>query len=49
MHILQPLLVYIVLAIAVGYLVKKYLLPKSLFADGKKHTKGCGQDDCGCH
>ena len=46
---LQPLLVYIVLAIAIGYLVKKFFLPKTLFAPKKVNSKTCGQDDCGCH
>ncbi|MBU2948061.1 hypothetical protein [Zobellia uliginosa] len=49
MSILQPILVYIVLAIAVGYLVKKFLLPKALFTHKKGNTKACGQDSCGCH
>ena len=45
----QNILVYIILAIAVGYLVKKFLLPKTLFAPNKGNSKGCGQDNCGCH
>ena len=46
---LQLILVYITVAIALGYIVKKYFLPKSLFAMKKVSTKACGQDDCGCH
>jgi len=49
MEILQLVLVYITLAIAVGYIVKKFFLPKALFASKKSNTKACGQDDCGCH
>jgi len=49
MDFLQNILVYIVLTVAVAYLVKKFLLPKSLFASGKKGSKACGEDDCGCH
>lgn len=49
MEILQLILVYITLAIAIGYLVKKFFLPKTLFATKKAPTKACGQDDCGCH
>ncbi len=49
MDFFQNILVYIILAVAVGYLVKKFLLPKSLFASGKGSAKSCGQDDCGCH
>ncbi|MCG2459180.1 hypothetical protein K8352_00300 [Flavobacteriaceae bacterium F89] len=50
MAILQNILVYIVLAIAVAYLVKKFLLPNSLFASKKGSGKGCGDGECGgCH
>ncbi|MBU2974686.1 hypothetical protein [Zobellia sp. B3R18] len=49
MSVLQPILVYIVLAISVGYLVKKFLLPKALFSSKKSNSKACGQDGCGCH
>ncbi len=45
----QSILVYIILAIAVGYLIKKFLLPRSLFVSGSDKSKPCGQDDCGCH
>lgn len=40
---IQTILVYIVLAIAIGFLVRKFLLPK------KKSKKTCGSADCGCH
>ncbi|WP_276168426.1 hypothetical protein [Zobellia alginiliquefaciens] len=46
---IQPILVYIILAVAVGYLVKKFFLPKALFASKKGNGKDCGQDGCGCH
>ena len=49
MDFLQNILVYSILAVAVSYLVKKFLLPKSLFASNKGNAKGCGKDDCGCH
>lgn len=49
MDILQLVLVYITLAVAVAYIVKKFFLPKALFASKKSNSKGCGQDDCGCH
>lgn len=49
MSSLQSILVYIFLAVALGYLVKKFVLPKSLFAPKGKKTKGCGDSDCGCH
>ena len=49
MEILQQILVYTTLAIAVGYIVKKFFLPSSLFVAKKQPSKGCGQGDCGCH
>lgn len=49
MELLQQILVYITLALASAYIVKKFFLPKSLFATKKVKTKACGQDDCGCH
>lgn len=49
MDILQHTLVYITLILSIGYIVKKFFLPKSLFASKKSHTKACGQHDCGCH
>ncbi|MEK6152617.1 hypothetical protein WIW50_05135 [Flavobacteriaceae bacterium 3-367] len=49
MSYLQPVLAYIILAIAIGYIAKKFFLPKSLFATKKKGGKACGHDDCGCH
>ena len=49
MSILQHILVYITVALAFGYLVKKFLLPKSLFAGKKRSSKTCGDGDCGCH
>lgn len=45
---LQQLLVYIIVALAVGYLVWKFLLPKSMLFGKKKGSKSCGQDNCGC-
>jgi len=49
MDIFQQVLVYITLAIAIGYILKKFFLPKSLFGVNKQNSKACGQDDCGCH
>jgi len=48
MEILQLILVYITVAISFGYIMKKFILPKSLFAAKKVSTKSCGQDGCGC-
>lgn len=46
---LQFILVYLTLIIAVGYLLKRFILPKKLFKTRKSKTTGCGQEDCGCH
>ncbi|UGU17246.1 FeoB-associated Cys-rich membrane protein [Sinomicrobium kalidii] len=41
---IQTILVYTALAIAVGFLIKKFFFPK------KKSKKACGGGaDCGCH
>ena len=45
---IQSILVYIILAISVGYLVQKFFVPKALFSSKKSNSKACGQDDCGC-
>lgn len=43
--ILQNILVFITVALAVGYIVKKYI-----WSPKKKNTKACGGDNgCGCH
>nr|WP_299339590.1 hypothetical protein [Allomuricauda sp.] len=49
MDLVQNILAYLILVLAVGYLAWKFILPKSLLGVGKKDTKACGQDDCGCH
>lgn len=46
---LQQILVYITLAIAVGYIALKFFIPKSIWSSKKSSSKACGQDDCGCH
>ncbi|MDT0554252.1 FeoB-associated Cys-rich membrane protein [Urechidicola vernalis] len=43
MELFQQILVFITVALAVGFLVKKY------FFKSKKTTKSCGEDSCGCH
>lgn len=40
---LQEIIAFIILAVAVGFLIKKYFFKK------KKSDKNCGSDDCGCH
>ena len=51
MENIQQILVYITLSLAVGYLVKKFFIPKRLLATKKvgSKNKSCGSQDCGCH
>ncbi len=49
MDILQQILVYITLAIAIGYIAVKFFIPKSIWSSKKNSSKGCGDNDCGCH
>lgn len=46
---LQHILVNITLAIAIGYIAKKFFIPKKLLSSKKGNTKACGQQDCGCN
>ena len=48
MEFAQEILVYLTLLVALGYLVRKFLIPKKYLA-GKKSNQGCGEDECGCH
>lgn len=45
---IQQIIVYIIVAVAVGYLVKKFFLPKRVKAVAGKES-ACGKSDCGCH
>ncbi|AKA35215.1 hypothetical protein [Flagellimonas lutaonensis] len=50
MDILQQILAYLILAAAIAFLAKKFLLPRSLFVSQKEdNKKNCGGTDCGCH
>ncbi|MEO1012246.1 MAG: hypothetical protein AAFX53_13130 [Bacteroidota bacterium] len=46
---LQPVLAFTILALAVGYLAYKFVLPKSFFASKKARESDCGNENCGCH
>ncbi|WP_188620937.1 FeoB-associated Cys-rich membrane protein [Flavobacterium suaedae] len=39
----QSIITYVLLGLAVGFLIKKYFFKK------KKKKNDCGNDDCGCH
>ncbi|EAR02545.1 hypothetical protein FB2170_04640 [Maribacter sp. HTCC2170] len=49
MATLQEILVYLIVFMAFGFILKKFFLPKSLFSTKKESKKICGQEDCGCH
>jgi len=45
-HILQNILVFTAVALAIWFLLYKFgILPKKKAAS----SKACGEDDCGCH
>ncbi len=46
---LQLIFVYIIVVLAIGYLAKKFILPKRLFTTKNRAASKCGQEDCGCH
>lgn len=48
MEVIQQILVYLFLFLAVGYLFIKYFLPKRLKLKKAKNAKGCSSSDCGC-
>jgi|GEM_PF-588471 len=49
MSFIQSFLVYIIVALSIGYILKKFFLPKKLFTSKKNTKKSCGNDNCGCH
>ncbi|WP_291864600.1 hypothetical protein [Maribacter sp.] len=50
MEILQNILVYLTLAVAVGFMMKKFFLPKPVKSQKKGFEKSCGQSgSCGCN
>lgn len=45
----QHILAYLTVALAVGYLLRKFVFP-SLWKSQKSNAGGdCGSPDCGCH
>jgi hypothetical protein len=46
MELIQEILVFISLALAITFLVKKYFFKK---AKSSTDSKSCGEDSCGCH
>jgi hypothetical protein len=45
----QIILVYIALAFALGYLVRRYIWPQVAKPGKGGKGKECGNPDCGCH
>jgi uncharacterized membrane protein YwzB len=48
MQLLQEILVFIIFAIAVGYMITKFIWKPALLKARKKSDKNCGVSDCGC-
>lgn len=48
MIILQEILVFIVFAIALGYMISKFIWKPAFLKRGKKKNKNCGVSGCGC-
>ncbi len=48
MEIFQEILVFVVFAIAVSYMVTKFIWKPAFLKAGKRGSKGCGDTDCGC-
>jgi len=52
MESLQLVLVYLTVTVSVGYIVKKFFLPKTVlafFGSKKTNSKACGENGCECH
>lgn len=47
MEMAQTILVYLALAVALGYLIWKFIIPKGVLGK-KRSSKSCGEDHCGC-
>lgn len=48
MALVQNILAYLILAMALGYLINRYFLPNKLVLGKKKKKGSCGSSDCGC-
>lgn len=50
MDLLQEILVFITFAIAVGYMITKFIWKPKFVFGSKKASKACGETGCGsCH
>jgi hypothetical protein len=45
----QHILMYLTLALAVGYLLRKFVFTGSRKSGKKSQGGNCGDPDCGCH
>lgn len=48
MILLQEILVFIIFAIAVGYMVTKFIWKPAFLKSKKDNAKSCGVSGCGC-
>lgn len=49
MVIFQEILVFITFAIALGYMITKFIWKPAFLKPKKQTTKACGVSGCGCH
>ncbi|WP_200831878.1 hypothetical protein [Aquimarina sp. AU474] len=48
--LIQNILVILVVAVALGFLIKKFVWkPSSITIGKKKSSNSCGDNGCGCH
>ncbi len=45
----QNILVFVVFAIAIGFLIKKFIWKPKPVTSSKKTPGSCGKNGCGCH
>lgn len=49
MYWIQNILAFLILLVALAYLVHKFVYPLPFLSLKKKNDSSCGGPDCGCH
>ena len=49
MEVFQEILVFFTFALALGYMITKFIWKPAFLKPKKKSAKSCGVTDCGCH
>ncbi len=47
--VVQHIVVFIIFALAIGFLVKKFFYKPAVSTSKKKSSNTCGSSGCGCH